>query len=86
MIYISIGDKAFRCLCKGNDLHCCNSGRGPSEISQPALQNCPRIEECKDINLCSEMFPNQIDISNLFFSKNIILKADQQGYLSCLHG
>ena len=45
-----------------NDLHCCNGGRGPSEIYQPALQNCLRREDSEEIYVDNEMFPNQINI------------------------
>ena len=62
----------------GNELHCCNGDRRPSEICQPTVQNCLRREDSKEINMNNEMFPNQIKISNEVFPKNLIVKADQQ--------
>ena len=62
-----------------NDLHCCNGGRGSSEIYQPALQNYLRREDLEEIYVDNEMFPNQINILSEFFpNKMLILKADQQ--------
>ena len=54
-----------------NDLPCCNGGRAPSEICQPALQNCLRREESKEIFVDNETFPNQTDISYESFPKNL---------------
>ena len=54
----------------GNDLHCCNGGIGPSDICQPALQNCLRRQDSKEMYIDNEMFPNQINISYEGFPKN----------------
>ena len=55
-----------------NDLHCCNGGRGPSEIYLPALQNCLRREDSEEIYVDNEMFPNQINILSEFFPKKCL--------------